>query len=135
MQCQLKYLETQVTSNNNDSKNDFSLLFGRLKTVEDAISHLSSKNEILLLSERLKTVEDTIPHLSTKNEIMLLSGRIKTAEDSIPHLNTQIKELEDINRNCDFPNSLTTLVGQKLNEHLAGCLQKLNDIESMENEF
>jgi len=112
MQGQLKYLETQVTSNNNDSKNDFSLLFGRLKTVEDAISHFSSKNEILLLS-----------------------GRIKTAEDSIPHLNTQIKALEDINRNCDFPNSLTTLVGQKLNENLAGCLQKLKDIESMENEF
>ena len=65
MQSHLKNLETQLATNNNNSKNDISLL----------------------------------------------SGRLKTSEDSLPPLNTRIKVLEDINRNCDFPNSLTTLVG------------------------
>jgi len=65
MQGQLKNLETQLATNKSDSKNDNSLL----------------------------------------------SGRLKTAEDNIPPLNTRIKALEDINHNCDFPNSLTTLVG------------------------
>lgn len=88
MQGQLKNLETQLATNKSDSKNDSNLLSGRLKTVEDSI-----------------------PHLSTKNEISLLSERLKTTEDSIPPLNTRIKALEDINRNCDFPNSLITLVG------------------------
>lgn len=88
MQGQVKNLETQLATNKSDSKNDSNLLSGRLKTVEDSI-----------------------PHLSTKNEISLLSERLKTTEDSIPPLNTRIKALEDINRNCDFPNSLITLVG------------------------
>jgi ferritin-like metal-binding protein YciE len=68
--------------------------------------------------QRFKNIDtqlDTHKH-ETKNDISLLSARLKTSEDNIPPLKVRIQVLEDINHNCDFPNSLSTLVGQMLNQ-------------------
>jgi hypothetical protein len=46
----------------------------------------------------------------SENDIRQLSVRMKAFEETIAPLNVRIQTLEDINRNCDFPNSLSTLV-------------------------
>ncbi len=47
----------------------------------------------------------------------------------------RVQALEDINLNCDFPNSLTNLVGGNLNEQLRICFKKLESIEQIDKEF
>jgi hypothetical protein len=47
----------------------------------------------------------------------------------------RVQALEDINLNCDFPNSLTILVGGNLIEQLRICFKKLESIEQIDKEF
>jgi hypothetical protein len=87
--------------------------------LKDQVKSISEIHETIALhKDQFKNIEALITSNKneSKNDINLLTIKLKTSEDSIPPLNVRIQTLEDINRNCDFPISLSTLVGQKLNE-------------------
>ena len=50
-------------------------------------------------------------------------------------MDTRITVLEEINRKSDFPNSLTSLIEENLNQQLKECINKINSIEKIENEL
>ena len=72
---------------------------------------------------------------ATTNELKLLAAKVTKVEEIIPPIESRVSAIEQINRNCDFPNSLTKLVQQNLLSKYEECTKRLTNIEKMEIEF
>jgi gas vesicle protein len=83
--------------------------------LKDHTKSISEIHEAISLhKDQLKNIEASIASNKneSKNDISLFTVRLKTLEESFPPLNMRIYKLEEINYDCDFPNSLSTLVEQ-----------------------
>ena len=68
-------------------------------------------------------------------DIKLLASRVAAQEDLIPKIDSRVSDIEQINRSCDLPNSLTNLVKQKLHSKQNEFNRRLTNIEKMEIEL
>ncbi len=96
---------------------------------------MNKKSEKLINDIQASILSHGLQITANTTSSNILSDRLTAQEKAILPLDARLTTLETTNRTCDFPNSLTTLVQQKLHDKFNECLKRLNNIEKMENEF
>lgn len=96
----------------------------------DSVSPREESKSLHYPSQEMSNVVDLVQRLQSK--IAQISLDVEKNVQTALNNSGKLKEIENINRNVDFPNSLKELVNSQLDSKYQDCMKRLSEIEKLE---